>query len=216
MTELLLIRHGQANAAATDEASYDRLSALGRQQAIWLGEWLATTALSFDRIVHGSLSRQRDTANLAFGREAQTDARWDEISYFLLSTLYAEHHGRTEPEVSEDFADYFAGMMAVWAADALPGAPERWSDFQSRVLAALDDQAAAGGSAAVVTSGGVIGLTIASALDLGPEGMARLGVAVENTSIHRLVHLGGRWRLLEFGGTPHLAQADRRDARTYV
>lgn len=216
MTELLLIRHGQANAAATDEASYDQLSALGRQQAIWLGEWLATTAMTFDRIVHGSLSRQRDTAQLAFQREAETDARWDEISYFLLSTLYAEHHGQSEPEVSEDFADYFAGMMSVWAAGALPGAPEKWSNFRERVLAALDDQAAAGGSAAIVTSGGVIGLAVASALDLGPEGMARLGVAVENTSIHRLVHLGGRWRLLEFGATPHLAAGDRQNARTYV
>jgi len=198
MTELLLIRHGQANVEATDEASYDRLSDLGRQQAIWLGDWLATTAMTFDRVVHGSLTRQRDTAELAFRRPAGTDARWDEISYFLLSTLYAEHHGHSEPEVSEDFADYFAGMIAVWAADALPGAPEKWSDFRARVLAALDDQAVAGGSAAIVTSGGVIGLAVASALDLGPEGMARLGVVVENTSIHRLVHLGGRWRLLEY------------------
>jgi bisphosphoglycerate-dependent phosphoglycerate mutase len=62
MTELLLIRHGQAKAAATDEASYDRLSDLGRQQAVWLGEWLDSTGQSFDRIAHGSLSRQRDTA----------------------------------------------------------------------------------------------------------------------------------------------------------
>ena len=216
MTELLLIRHGQANAEATDEASYDRLSDLGRQQAIWLGEWLQACGRRFDRVAHGSLNRQRDTAALAFGEEAEADARWDEISYFILSTLYADHHGRVTPEPSEDFADYFSGLMSVWAADALPGAPERWSDFRDRVLAALDDQAAKGGSAAIVTSGGVIGLAVAAALDLGPDGMARLGVAVENTSLHRLVWLGGRWRLLEFGGTPHLAAADRQYARTYI
>lgn len=216
MTELLLIRHGQANAEATDEVSYDRLSDLGRQQAIWLGEWLQTTGMGFDRIVHGSLSRQRDTAALAFDRNAEVDPRWDEISYFILSTVYAEHHGHVAPNVPEDFADYFAGLMATWSVDALPNAPERWADFKGRVLAALEDQAAQGGSAAIVTSGGVIGMAVASALDLGPEGMAHLGVAVENTSLHRLVWRGGRWRLLEFGATPHLAQADRQIARTYV
>jgi len=221
VTELLLIRHGQANAEATDEASYDRLSDLGRQQATWLGEWLETTGMGFDRLVHGSLARQRDTAALAFDRgafdrKAEVDPRWDEISYFILSTVYAEHHGHTSPDVPEDFADYFAGLMQTWSVDALPGAPERWSDFKGRVQAALDDQAAAGGTAAIVTSGGVIGMAVATALDLGPDGMARLGVAVENTSLHRLVWRGGRWRLLEFGATPHLAQADRQIARTYV
>ncbi len=216
MAELLLIRHGQANAAATDETSYDRLSPLGRQQAVWLGEWLQTTGLSFDRVIHGSLSRQRDTASLAFGREAVVDARWDEISYFILSTVYHEHHGHLAPEEAEDFADYFAGLMATWSVDALPNAPERWADFRARVMAALEDQAAMGGSAAIVTSGGVIGMAVAAALDLGPEGMARLAVAIENTSLHRLVWRGGRWRLLEFGASPHLATADRVHARTYV
>jgi len=216
MTELLLIRHGQANADATDEASYDRLSDLGRRQALWLGEWLQTTGMEFDRIVHGSLSRQRDTAALAFAREAKVDPRWDEISYFILSTLYAEHHGHSAPEEIEDFADFFAGLIATWSVDALPGAPERWADFKGRVLGALDHQSVQGGAAAIVTSGGVIGMAVAAALDLGPEGMARLAVAVENTSIHRLAWRGGRWRLLEFGATPHLAIADRQFARTYV
>lgn len=216
MAELLLIRHGQANAEATDEASYDRLSALGRRQARWLGEWLQTTGMSFDRLVHGSLSRQRDTAALAFRQDAVVDDRWDEISYFILSAVYAEQHGHVAPNVSEDFADYFAGLMSTWSVDALPNAPERWLDFKGRVLSALDEQAALGGSAAIVTSGGVIGMAVALALDLGPDGMARLAVAIENTSLHRLVWRGGRWRLLEFGAAPHLAGQDRMHARTYV
>ena len=40
MSHITLIRHGQANSQARDEASYDRLSDLGHQQAAWLGEWL--------------------------------------------------------------------------------------------------------------------------------------------------------------------------------
>lgn len=216
MTELILIRHGQANAEATDEASYDQLSELGRRQAVWLGEWFTATGTTFDRVVHGSLSRQRDTAAAALSSVAVEDARWDEISYFLLSSLYEELHGHTAPFEAEDFADYFAGLMEVWAADALPGAPERWVDFKSRVQAALADQVALGGRAAIVTSGGVIGMAVATALDLGPDGMARLSVAIENTSIHRLVWRSGRWQLLEFGTVPHLADISRADARTYV
>jgi len=38
MSHITLIRHGQANTGARDEQSYDRLSALGHQQAAWLGE----------------------------------------------------------------------------------------------------------------------------------------------------------------------------------
>ncbi len=40
MSKITLIRHGQANNTATDEAGYDRLSDLGRQQARWLGEYM--------------------------------------------------------------------------------------------------------------------------------------------------------------------------------
>ena len=36
MSTITLIRHGQANTAAQDEVSYDRLSDLGTQQAAWL------------------------------------------------------------------------------------------------------------------------------------------------------------------------------------
>ena len=43
MTEVILIRHGQANSGARSEADYDRLSPLGRQQAAWLADHLRET-----------------------------------------------------------------------------------------------------------------------------------------------------------------------------
>ena len=39
MVRIFLIRHGQANSEAKDEVSYDRLSALGKIQAGWLGQY---------------------------------------------------------------------------------------------------------------------------------------------------------------------------------
>ena len=217
MTELLLIRHGQANAEAADEAGYDRLSPLGYDQARWLGDWLRGTGVSYDRFIHGSLRRHRETAaGLGIVNQAEEDPRWNEISYYILSAAYEELHGRSAPDKPEDFADYFAGLMEVWAADALPGAPESHSDFTGRVLAALAEEAARGGRAVIVTSGGVIGTVVAAALGLSPDGMARLTVAIENTAMQRLAWRGGRWRLLEYGACPHLATPDRAHARTFV
>ena len=62
MTEIILVRHGQANSHAKDEASYDRLSDLGRQQAAWLGDHMRRTNPHFDHVVTGTLTRQADTA----------------------------------------------------------------------------------------------------------------------------------------------------------
>ena len=55
MTEIVLVRHGQANNTATDEAGYDRLSPLGLQQADWLGAHMRATNPHFDRVITGTL-----------------------------------------------------------------------------------------------------------------------------------------------------------------
>ena len=59
MAMVLLVRHGQA---AFGTEHYDRLSDQGRQQARWLGEYLAARGLRFRTVVAGTLARQRDTA----------------------------------------------------------------------------------------------------------------------------------------------------------
>ena len=62
MAELILVRHGQANSHATDEASYDKLSDLGHTQARWLGEHMRATNPHFDHVITGTLRRQKETA----------------------------------------------------------------------------------------------------------------------------------------------------------
>ena len=59
MAEIVLARHGQANSEGTDEASYDRLSDLGKQQSRWLGDWLRAAGEPFDRTVDMLISRLR-------------------------------------------------------------------------------------------------------------------------------------------------------------
>lgn len=47
MAELYLVRHGQASFGTEN---YDRLSALGEQQGVWLGEYFARQDIVFDRV----------------------------------------------------------------------------------------------------------------------------------------------------------------------
>ena len=61
MSELILIRHGQASFG---EDNYDKLSKLGRRQANRLGQhWLAA-GLAVDQVFAGPRDRHLDTARL--------------------------------------------------------------------------------------------------------------------------------------------------------
>ena len=84
MGDIILVRHGQANSAATTEEDYDRLSELGVTQAEWLGEWLRAHDYSFDHVVSGTLHRHRQTV-AGMGYEADEDTRLNEIDYYTLS-----------------------------------------------------------------------------------------------------------------------------------
>ena len=62
MSNVMIVRHGQANSQARDEASYDQLSATGHQQAKWLGEYFGQIEPKFEKIYSGTLKRQIETA----------------------------------------------------------------------------------------------------------------------------------------------------------
>ncbi|MEC7667486.1 MAG: phosphoglycerate mutase family protein, partial [Pseudomonadota bacterium] len=61
MSQITLVRHGQANTTARDEASYDRLSDLGHQQAAWLGGYFRNSNERYARAYSGTLLRHRQT-----------------------------------------------------------------------------------------------------------------------------------------------------------
>ena len=214
MAELVLVRHGQANNAATNEADYDRLSSLGRRQSEWLGDWLRHTEAAFDAALSGTLTRHLHTAE-AMGVETTPDARWNELSYHPLAAAYAKAHGAAPPAAPEDFADYFAGLLDAWRDRTLVEEPESFANFHDRVHDAMEDVRGGGGRTLVVTSGGVIGLLAATAMELDMRGTARLIAGIGNTAVQRLFWNGRRWVLAEYGATPHLAPASRAHARTY-
>jgi broad specificity phosphatase PhoE len=217
MTDLTLIRHGQANSGARDEASYDRLSDRGHRQARWLGAHLAPLG-RFDRVISGTLRRQRETAaGLNPGDwPHDTDPRLNELDYFGLSHALRDNHGVPFPDNPASFAAHVPQVLDLWRSGGQPAGLETYADFRARIMAALHDAAAGPGRPLLVTSTGVIATLTAIALDLDTAAKSRMFLAVAHTSVHRFALRGDALHLVQFGATPHLDTADRAADRTFV
>lgn len=216
MAELLLVRHGQANSHATDEASYDKLSDLGQTQARWLGEHLSATNPHFDRVLTGTLSRQVETAqHMGYDITAQ-DPRLNELSYFALAQAAFDEYAIPVPTDPSQFAAHLPQVIDLWTRNQLNGVPESFDDFAARITQVITEQCKGAGRTLIVTSGGVIGMTLRHALDLDNGGMAKLMLQTANASMHRLNYIHDTLMVAGFNATPHLDTPDRAHARTYV
>ncbi len=216
MAELILVRHGQANSEATDEISYDRLSDLGRQQAVWLGEHKRATAPHFDRVITGTLNRQVGTAEAMGFEITERDARLNEMSYFDLAHAMEVEHGVAQPQHTSEYVHHLPKLMEYWRMDRLESVAERYASFAERVTEVIEEQCAAKGRAMLVTSGGVIGMAMAHTLGLDHGGQSKVMLQIMNSSVHRLEHVHGALMVGAFNATPHLDGPERAHARTYV
>ncbi|MCX7557953.1 histidine phosphatase family protein [Sulfitobacter sp. F26204] len=217
MTHITLIRHGQANSGAKDEASYDRLSELGHDQAGWLGGYLQESDTHHMRLFTGTLRRHIETADsMAIGLEPQRDARLNELEYFTMAQLMEEQHSIGFPTEQGQFTNHLPLLFQYWKDGKIEGAPETWDQFHTRVNDALAEIAAGDGPALVVTSGGLISMAMSQAMLLDIPAMARLALAIMHTSMHRLFPIGGHLSPVLFNAVPHLDMPARRIAQTHI
>lgn len=217
MSHITLIRHGQANSGAKDEASYDQLSSLGHQQAQWLGAYLKETGQPHHRLYTGTLRRHAETADgMDTGLAPIRDARLNELEYFTLANAMAAEQGIPIPTEQSEFTQHLPRVFAAWQADEIAGAPESFSNFEDRVSSVIQDIAAGDGPALVVTSGGLISMVMRQHLDLDISKMANLALAIMNASMHRLYPVGGTWSPVMFNAVPHLEHPTRHHAQTHV
>lgn len=215
MSIITLIRHGQANSAATTEEGYDRLSPLGHQQAIWMGEHLGQTGMIFDAVFTGTLKRQVDTcANFNLAQTPIRDARLNEIAYYDLVDCMQNQFGLTPPQ-GLGFIDHFQTTFEKWEAGEIHNPPEPWETYQTRVAGVLDTMRHAGAHVLAVTSGGIIAMAMAHALGLGRVGLVKTLLEGVNTGITQLHYLNGSFHVKQYNAVPHLDRADRLDARTF-
>jgi broad specificity phosphatase PhoE len=214
MPSLVLVRHAQASFGTAD---YDVLSELGHEQVAAVARALDRRGMRVERIVSGSLRRQRDTAKpfaeLA-GLEVEVDAGWNEYS----SDAVLVHHAKTDvrldhaegaPQISSrDFQPLLESALLDWIArgDGSP-AEETWPAFQARVRAALTAAAeglGSGATAVVCTSGGPIAAICSALLGCAPEALVTFNRVAINTGLTKIAVGRGGMTLVSFNEHEHL------------
>jgi broad specificity phosphatase PhoE len=232
MPTVLLIRHGQASFGT---AEYDRLSALGIQQAEETGYSLRRRGVRPDRAVTGSLLRQRDTATAClptagFGAAPTVDARWNEYDHVsLVRDLPAVAGpdgpgGPVDPAPLEDvsaraFQELLDIALLRWIGrEGDEVAPESsWAAFANGANAALDELFTAlgsGGTAVVFTSAGPIAAVGARLLGLPPAGIVALNRVAVNGAITKVVRGRSGTSLVTFNDHAHF-DGERSKLLTY-
>ncbi len=199
---ILLVRHGQASWGAAD---YDVLSPQGEKQAEAVGRSLAE--LTPDVVVHGSMQRQRRTAEIAataagWGAVPRLDERWNEMDHVaVLAAQPQDFDG--EPD-RQQFQAWFEAATTRWTSGDHDGEyAESFPVFRERVAAGLADLAGAR-TAVVVTSGGPISAVVTDLLhgDLATYG--RLAPVVINASVSTVVAGRRGLTLVSFNEHRHL------------
>ena len=135
MAELLVVRHGQASFG---QDNYDVLSDLGHAQAAAVGRVLRELDWVPDRLVTGTLTRQKDTlTSMGFASAPEEHAGFNEYDFHDL--LHARYDGQVPEMVIGDRKTHFRALRETvfeWQDDAFAGASETWGNFIARVDAA--------------------------------------------------------------------------------
>lgn len=211
MGQILLVRHGQASWGADD---YDVLSTVGEEQSAVLGKML--TGLEPVEVVHGTMRRQRRTAEIAaetagWSAPLREDARWNEMDHLALLAAHPRQDGG-EPDRAE-FQAWFEAATERWTSGAHDGDyREPFPVFMCRVTDALDALSGEG-TTVVVSSGGPIAAVATRLLHAGTATYTRLAPVVVNTSVTRLIAGRRGISLVSFNAHVHLQ--DRADLLTY-
>ena len=156
MSQIILVRHGQASFLADD---YDKLCANGEAQSGLLGQFWSQRGVVFDAVYSGPRARQRETARIvgeayrsagiAFREpkvmnefdEYQAEAVLRECLPQLLHDNPEIREMRREFEAALDHADrrktfqqLFEAVISTWVAGEITAANvESWNDFCLRV-----------------------------------------------------------------------------------
>lgn len=231
-----LVRHGQASFGARD---YDQLSSMGHRQATLLGQWLAQTGNQPQKLLRGSLTRHRQTAETCLAAWTSSspcymneDAAFDEFDHrdILVQAHpefsdpgYLEAFLTDQPDGRRAFQKVFTGSVARWMssdADATSdtGAyKESWGSFRDRCVAGLTRATAQKnqGDTWIFTSGGPIAAIVGHVLGLSDDRILDLNWSILNASITTLRPAKGRFLLHQFNSIAHLQTVPNGGLVTY-
>jgi broad specificity phosphatase PhoE len=204
-----LIRHGQASFGAAD---YDVLSDVGHQQAKLLADALVRRGIRPDRMVAGSLRRQRDTATTCAATAAwdlplELDPRLNEYDHVALLRRQVDPPG-FGPAAGRAVQEALDSGLLDWVRSGHADADGRtFSQWRDDAVAAQRDfigSLGRGGTGLIFTSGGVLGAICADLLGLGAEGFVALNRVTVNTGITKIVSGRGGTSLISYNDHGHL------------
>lgn len=230
MGRLLLVRHAQASFFG---ASYDQLSALGREQAHALGEHWATVGVRFDTVHVGPRRRHHQTCEIVAGCYRDRDLPWPdacelgELDEHEGLRVIKQQLGRSDANgdalqagetaagerdaAKREFFRQYSSIMRDWARGTLqlPDV-ESWLEFRARSLRALDLLCAGGDGARAVafTSGGLVSSAAGWLLGLDEDRVIDLSLVLRNTGLTEVGWSARRRRLVSFNALPHLPAPD--------
>lgn len=230
MPELYLVRHAQASFATED---YDRLSETGRQQAEWLGEYFLDRNIHFDRVASGDMQRHKQTIesiNTVLNSRESMDYEvcpgFDEYDFMTLVEAYGTRYPEDDlylacsgQQVDKKlYYQLLRRVLMAWQGKDIADTPERWLDFQQRVMDELDkllQSAAPGSRVLVVSSGGPISMFIGLVLGISAEKVIDLNLQIKNSSISHFFFNKDKMNLHGFNAVPHLEHPQRIEHITY-
>lgn len=224
MSEILLVRHGQASFGSDD---YDVLSDLGGRQAAHLGRYLVAAGYRLDGIYSGTLRRQLQTAGAVIQCYADAglatvplvqDPGFNEMDSEGQMQQLAPRLAQTDARVGrllgaargdkKAFQKLLRVVFGHWLAGSVADTGlQSWPEFQDEVLRALERvrQAQGSGTTSIVfTSGGVIATLVARVLGMPDTAVYSVYEPVINCSITRLLFSSTRISLSSYNEFSYL------------
>ena len=205
MTDLYLIRHGEALGAILDIIGDTALSPLGILQAERLRDRLAATGeIAADVLISSTFKRARQTA--------ETIAPALDLPIVLDDEVQELRDGVAEGLLEEEYrAKYGEVNFRETPFRQVAPAGENWGQFVLRVSTALDRiiRENEGKTIVIVCHGGVIGVSFIYFFGMGSLQYPQAGFDTDNTSITHWARRSfkgrtARWRLKSYNDDMHL------------
>jgi broad specificity phosphatase PhoE len=213
MSQVLLVRHGQASWGSDD---YDVLSPLGERQSSALGEALTTRGVRPDLVVRGAMRRHRQTAEQAaaaagWTTEVVEDDGWNEFDHVQMLSMHPSRYGEGEEMSRAEFQRWFEEATLRWTGGEYDeDYDESFTAFGRRVDAALRrtvERLGANQTAVVFTSGGPVSWVATSLLGGSADIWTQLNPVTVNSSVTKVV-VGRRGAtIVSFNDHSHLESA---------
>jgi broad specificity phosphatase PhoE len=224
MSEFYLVRHGQASFGAAD---YDKLSDLGIQQSVWLGEYFAERDIKFSKLLCGTLTRHKETSagicqSLQYPLDCEAFDWFNEFDFETVARAYLSVNPQHRPPENAPRSEFYRLLkraMLEWSEDKLPKEllSESWVQFKQRLVEGVDhiQHNCADQKVLVVSSGGAISMLMSLVLGFNAENVINLNLQIKNASFSHFYFNQKTVRLSSFNNVPHLDHLQRADAITF-